>query len=55
MADRENLPSKAVTRDVAVPTDHRVNLVARGLLALQEVKKREFIRNDHDEPFRSQW
>jgi len=43
MADRENLPTKAVTRDVAAPTDHRGSLVARGLFALQKDKKREVL------------
>lgn len=52
MADRENLPTKAVTRDVAVPTDHRGSLVARGLSALQDNKKRELILDSQDERFR---
>lgn len=52
MNDRENLPAKPVTRDVTVPTDHHGSLVARGLLALQEYKKLEPIRNNQDELYR---
>lgn len=36
MTDRENLPTKAATRDVVVPTEQRGSLVARGLVALRK-------------------
>lgn len=37
MTDRENLPAKALTRDVAVPTVH--SLVVRGLLAIRTAQQ----------------
>jgi TPR repeat protein len=39
MADQDNLPIKATTRDVAVSTEQRGSLVARGLVAVQNRKR----------------
>ncbi len=51
MTDRDNLPAKAVTRNVVVPTERRGSLVARGLAAVR-TSNRLLLTRDNDDLYR---
>jgi TPR repeat protein len=52
MTERKNLPVVIAAQAVAVLSEQRSSLVARGLMALQESKKSDLIRNSQDERYR---
>lgn len=52
MDERENLPAILAAQGLAATTEKRGSLVARGLVAIQESKKSELVRNSQGERYR---
>lgn len=52
MTERKNIPAVITAQAVAVLSEQRGSLVARGLAAVQESKKHELIRNSQDALYR---